>query len=80
MWSLFTTMCICIYLLLEYLAVALANEIIPELVPNDSSLFSAIHNSQEIIKNLVNNSVIKIPNNIYYIHPIYCKNLYNTVL
>ena len=46
MWSLFTTMCVCVYLLLEYLA--LANEIVPELMPNDSSLFSAIYNSQEI--------------------------------
>ena len=52
MWSLFTTMCVCVYLLLEYLA--LANEVIPELISNDSSLFSAIHNSLEI-KNCFNN-------------------------
>lgn len=52
----------------------------PNLMPNNSSLFSAIYNSREIRKRLVNNSHVVIPDNTYYIHPIYRKNIYNAIL
>lgn len=54
--------------------------VVPSLIPNNSSLFSAIHNSQEIKRCIVNDTKVIIPDNTYYIHPIYSENIYNTIL